>query len=562
MSLSHLLMRARPQVEKNVVTLAGPYPAFVLFFSVSDGHRRAGVTTVTGEDFASVWRKGMQCVTRLVEKKKMTPRWLRIDWVEAAEETSWLDLHERLEATKRNYFRYGLSLDRVFKHAFLETELNGNAMLYEGATRHAVLNVGNFCRYATLRHNLDKLSFPDDGEVHVFSTRGVFVSTGSGDVYLLNGASRDAGRRDVGPLTAGQVRDLIRKASSYLASQVKPDGRFYYGWHPCFDRPIDTYNSLRHASTVFAMLDAWEATRDLQLKDAIDRAIEYLTNVLIKDVDVDGKSAAFLLEENGEIKLGGSAVCLLSLTKYSELMKTEKYLGLLERLAEGVLYMQDQETGKFSHVFNYPSLSLKEEFRTIYYDGEAAFGLMRLYDLSRDPRWLSAVEKAFAHFIDAKHWKAHDHWLSYCVNELTRYRPREEYYRFGLQNFAGHLDFVIERITTFPTLLELMMAAQKMLDRLDVDQTHRHLLREVDVEKFYYALHTRANYLLNGHFWPELAMFYANPAKIVGSFFIRHHAFRVRIDDVEHYVSGYAAYLKLLEKRSAVLPVGEQRIVA
>jgi hypothetical protein len=235
-------------------------------------------------------------------------------------------------------------------------------------------------------------------------------------------------------------------------------------------------------------------------------------------------------------------VAILALAKFASTFGDDTHDELMERLAIGICFMQDKKTGAFRHVLSFPSLETREMFRTIYYEGEAAFALLRLYDLTLDERWLEAVELAFGHFIRNNHARHHDHWLAYCANELTRYRRRPDYYRFAVENVADHLDFVANRITTFPTLLELMLASQEVLSRLDIDDTHRHLLARIDRPRFDEALEKRAHHLLNGHFWPEMAMFMRNPARILGSFFIRHHAFRVRIDDVEHYLSGYVAY--------------------
>ncbi|WP_460274774.1 CapA family protein [Celeribacter sp. ULVN23_4] len=547
--LSQLLTQARAALTYAIASAEKNAPLRV-FFSISDGTERATVVHFSAPDVKAIWT---QLEKWCAEKDASdTPvRWLRVDWVNQSWALSWEQAQQAFQGSKRNYFRYGVALKPAFSQAFLEQELNANAMLYRGnVVEHAGLNVKNFMTYGKRRFG-ETFTLPIEAQapVQLFATDGFLLQADTPPVPLHGYESgvegRDTGRRKLADLDEPCVTRLIEDASRFLAEQIDEKGQFIYGLHPCFDREIKSYNTLRHASTLYAMLEAWEVTQHGALKEAIDRGLAFLTETLIQYYDApDGGRVAYLRDMNNEIKLGGSAVCLLALVKYTELTGDERHFPLLEALAKGIIRLQDLETGQFAHVLNAEDLSVKEMFRIIYYDGEAAFGLMRLYGLTKDPRWIAAVEKAFDYFIAQEHWKIHDHWLSYCVNELTLYRPEERYFRFGLQNVVEHLDFVLDRLTTFPTLLELMMAAHKMIGRLERNAEHYHLLKQLDRDKFYRALETRAHHLLNGFFWPEIAMYFKNPARIMGSFFIRHHAFRVRIDDVEHYLSGYVAYLR------------------
>ncbi|ALR20660.1 MULTISPECIES: CapA family protein [Sphingobium] len=552
--ISLLMQSVYDRLKEAAVPVGQAGSEYILFFSFTDTHKRARVETYRGSTFDDAWRRGVSRLDRITRKNPNTIRWLRVDLIDGIRHNDWGTLKQQLTQVKRNYCRQGISLDPNCRHAFLETEINANAMFYGGPKYpHCVVNEKNFQRYARLRHGLAGVDFSDATSVWMFSSRGFFIDLEKRDaVHEIAGPGRSAGRRIIDTLDEDILTELLQSSSSFLAGQVGEDGRFIYGWHPCFDREIPAYNALRHASTTYAMIEAWEVTRDARLWAAIDRSLGWLCHEAIRTATLpNGTEAAFLVDVGNEIKLGANAVAILAFTRHAAVTGCIDNLPLLEKLALGVQYMQRSRDGSFVHVLNFPDLTLKESFRTIYYEGEAAFGLMRLYSLTKDERWLTTVEKAFEHFIAKEHWRHNDHWLSYCVNELTRYRPDERYFRFGIQNVKDYLDFILNRITTFPTLLELMMAAQAMLDRIETMPEMRHLLDEIDLPKFQRALHYRARYLLNGHFWPELAMFFANPQRIVGSFFIRHHAFRVRIDDVEHYLSGLVAYRYYLLSKSA-----------
>lgn len=578
MSLSDLLARMKPAVAERlaqVPPLSGPCPSVVLFFSLGMDQQRAQVMTVSGADWEAAWQQGTRAAQQWARKSSAEVTSLRVDWVASVQTSSWTQLHQHLSATKRFYFRFGLALDAGFEQAYLEQELNANAMLYVGGDQvYAQLNEKNFTTYAQRKYGADLTpDFSPQAPVWVFTTDGLWTGDDSAEVSFIPGArSADwrapdnlfSGHRQLDAPTPDQVYAVFDSAGEFLAGQVDREGRFVYGWFPCFDRKVKGYNALRHASTVYAMLEGWEETRSSRLWSAIERALAYVADTLIHDFTLpDGSQVAYLVDTGDEIKLGANAVSLLAMVKFTQLSGDERYLPLMERLALGMAHMQDADSGRFVHVLNAPDLSLKEQFRIIYYDGEAAFGLMRLYGLTRDARWLDMVEKAFEYFIANDLYKAKDHWLSYCVNELTLHRPDEKYFRFGIQNFIHHLDFILTRETTYPTLLELCMAAEKMLTRMAALPEMQSLLQTVDVDRFYQALHYRARYLFNGFFWPEMAMYFQHPARIAGSFMIRHHSFRVRIDDIQHYLSGLVHYRRLLlRQNSAATPLAEAPVPA
>jgi len=137
-----------------------------------------------------------------------------------------------------------------------------------------------------------------------------------------------------------------------------------------------------------AMLGTAEAESGIAAWEA--RALAFLTGTLIRQARLpDGTRAAYLLDIGSEIKLGGNAVCLLALVKYTELSGNPQYLPLLEQLALGIRHMQDPQTGSFVHVLNAPALDVKD----LHLGGVAALRLPGEVVALRTPL-ISAVHAA------------------------------------------------------------------------------------------------------------------------------------------------------------------------
>ena len=277
MSFSDQLHACHERLVSVCAALPAPYPAFTLFFSVSDGTQRAHVVHTRAAVLETAWREGAEQLERWVQEQGIVSPWLRVDWVEGASPIDWVQFKGQLASVKRNYFRLGLAFDKDFELAFTEQELNANAMLSGDSTiAHAVVNPRNFELYADARFGRRlSLELPGDQPVFLLATVGLFCQP-DGVVHKLVGTGLDAGRRQLPALNPQSTLDLVRSGASYLARQVQADGLFVYGYFPCFDRRIPTYDAMRHASALYAMIEAWEITRDETLRAAIELSLIHI----------------------------------------------------------------------------------------------------------------------------------------------------------------------------------------------------------------------------------------------------------------------------------------------
>ena len=503
----------------------------VVLFSVSDGASRAKVYAGKGKTLSDAWDDGVQRASKGIKGDSTNVLWLRADVVSKSWPATALDMLNELEDTASGFDYTGLAFDPRFETALPEGMLNGMG-LYDYSDNRIDIDRLNDWLEANGKEPLKII--PDD--MIGFEAWGWFCDENNA-VYPLCREGADRGRRQVPALDGDYAKEIIYNASSYLMNQVNADGRFIYGLRPQFDKEIDSYNILRHTGTIWSLICRYRIFPDDALKEKIDSTIAYM----LDQIRYDDTGAGYIFEaDDAEIKLGGNGIAILALTEYMDVFQNDEYVEVCKKLGEGILKQQDPETGGYWHVLT-PDFEKLEEFRTVYYDGECTFGLTRLYNLTGEQKWLDAACRAIDHFIAEDYTQYRDHWVAYSLNEVTKVLDRQDYYEFALANATNNYKRILGRWRTYPTNLELLVSAfetwQRMVDK-GIDTG------DFNVQDLLDAIAARANRQLSGYFYPEQAMYMANPQRILDSFMMRDDKFRVRIDDVQHNIGGFYLYWK------------------
>lgn len=513
-------------VRKNGSELPCP---FAVFFSIGNPTTRAVVRVGIGATPEEAWEKAKEKTEKFLAATPFAVSYVKADFVDEADWFPLETVNEILKNARINSWRCGIAFDPSFQVAFLEEEQNAQRLVRYDANGISLQRI-NACLVAQNRPQMFRL--PDD--VLVFSCQAVF-SDADEKIYSLCDEGYSYGRRKLEQIDRPLLTQLLSTSGESLANLLEANGRFRYGYFADWNKKLSGYNIPRHAGAIWALLMQYQAAPQEELRKKIDAALQFLCTEALSEKE----TSAYLVEKGkNEIKLGANAVAVITWITYMEIMQEETYLPLVKKLGEGILACQNAD-GSYWHILSYPEWNRTESYRTVYYDGEATFALAKLYGYTKEEKWLSAAQKAVEYFIRQDYTKYRDHWVAYSINEVTKYIPDERYFAFALKNITDNLSFIYQRDTSYHTFLELLMASYETLLRMKQVCPQMQELQTFDEKYLVTAIYYRAQHMLFSYAYPEYAMYLKNPKPFLGTFLIRHDYFRVRIDDIQHFIGGY-----------------------
>ncbi len=195
----------------------------------------------------------------------------------------------------------------------------------------------------------------------------------------------------------------------HLLKTTNKDGMFEYRIN--MDPTVkvkEKYNILRHAGTIYAMSMYHERYPDENIQSAIERAGRYLRDKSILPIQGNDNMLAIWSkpEVNGsgkplQIKLGGTGLGLVALLSIEKISPGSTPLPDLKALGQSIVYMQKEDGSFYSKYI--PSMGGRQDkWTSLYYPGEAALGLLMLYEKDLSNIWLKSSYQALEYLARSR----------------------------------------------------------------------------------------------------------------------------------------------------------------
>jgi len=367
-------------------------------------------------------------------------------------------------------------------------------------------------------------------------TRG-WLATAEGVVALERGWAEPA------PFEPDALLAAALEGGRHLAANMSEEGRFAYVVEGPSGEHGPGYNYPRHAGGAWFLARLWQRTRDPEIRDALDRSLDYL--VAHTHHLPDGR--AFVLDpdrRDGKAWVGTNALALLAFIAGDASRPMQE--ALAAHLAASVA-----EDGRVRGNFDLASSTWPDQPLVTYAEGQVLLGLAAA-ERAGLPGVRDALERA-AEFIERDYWPAgagvhvplDEHWIclgAAAADEVLPIAAGERICRAWIQDRAAPpLDSGLA-----PAAGPAAATAEAWIAAAELDR------RRGEVGTAQEGALRYAELLLDQAYQAADAPLVARPTRLVGGFRDRPHVLDVRVDAVQHISCALLGAEQLL--RGRVLP--------
>ncbi|MFP6618153.1 MAG: hypothetical protein VB877_02325 [Pirellulaceae bacterium] len=230
-----------------------------------------------------------------------------------------------------------------------------------------------------------------------------------------------------------RLERAIQLATDYMVRACDEEGRFDYLGHLDPDVKIyPEYNIVRHAGAMMGLAVAHQFKPRDTIRQALLRADSFLKKNSFGQVEdqpdmlaVWSRPEVTFVKREVRAKLGSAGLSLVSLAQLEAIAPGTTSREDLRKLANFILFMQKVD-GSF-YAYYVPSKGGRvESADAMYFAGEAALGLVMLYALDPDPRWLESAGKAMRYLAISQVDKIPTYPDQWVLQAMARWLPRIE----------------------------------------------------------------------------------------------------------------------------------------
>jgi hypothetical protein len=227
----------------------------------------------------------------------------------------------------------------------------------------------------------------------------------------------------------------LHAAAAYLHAQIGASGQMVYRRDAISGEPLrERYNLLRHAGSVLALAEYHTLfVPDAGQRQAIDRALDFVRRCCLAPSQPGADDLAVWSPPEVErgrrtyalAKLGGAGLTLAALAQWRRVHPDGVTLAEMQALGRFILSMQGND-GRFRSLHAREQGQHDPRWESLYYPGEAALGLVLLFEHDRDPRWLEAAIDALQSLARQRETLSDpppDHWALMATGRLWRQDP-------------------------------------------------------------------------------------------------------------------------------------------